>query len=60
MEPFDGNVLNYHHFMALFNGVDENKVEGPRGRHQPLHPIAIQWRFKIWKVSAREGIWKPT
>ena len=32
MEPFDGNVLNYHHFMALFNGVDESKVDGPRGR----------------------------
>ena len=32
MEPFDGNVLNYHHFMALFKEVVENKVEDPRGR----------------------------
>ena len=31
MEPFDGNVLNYH-FMALFKEVVESKVEDPRGR----------------------------
>ena len=32
MEPFDGNVLNYHHFMALFKEVVESKVADPRGR----------------------------
>ena len=32
MEPFDGNVLNYHHFMALFKEVVESKVEDPRRR----------------------------
>ena len=32
MEPFDGNVLNYHHFMALLKEMVESKVEGPRGR----------------------------
>ena len=32
MEPFDGNLLNYHHFMALFKDVFESKVEDPRGR----------------------------
>ena len=32
MELFDGNVLNYHHFMALFKEVIEIKVEDPRGR----------------------------
>ena len=32
MEPFDGSVLNYHHFMTLFKEVVESKVEDPRGR----------------------------
>ena len=32
MEPFDGNVLNYHHFMALFKEIVESKVEDPTGR----------------------------
>ena len=32
MEPFDGNVLNYHHFIALFKEVVESKLEDPRGR----------------------------
>ena len=32
IEPFDGNVLNYHHFVALFKEVVESKVEDPRGR----------------------------
>ena len=32
MESFDGNVLNYHHFMALFKEVVESKIEDPRGR----------------------------
>ena len=32
MELFDGNVLNYHHFMALFEEIVESKVEDPRGR----------------------------
>ena len=32
MGPFDGNVLNYHHFMALFKEVVKSKVEDPRGR----------------------------
>ena len=32
MEPFDGNVLKYHHFMALFKEVVEGKAEDPRGR----------------------------
>ena len=32
MEPFNGNVLNYHHFMALFKGFVESKVEDPRER----------------------------
>ena len=54
--PFDDNVLNYHHFMALFKEVVESKVEDPRGRltrllkytrgsqrtHRLLHPIPIQ------------------
>ena len=29
MKSFDGNVLNYHHFMALFKEVVESKVETP-------------------------------
>ena len=32
MELFDGNVLNYHHFMTLFKEVVESKLEDPRGR----------------------------
>ena len=32
MEPFDDNVLKYHHFMALFKEVVEGKAEDPRGR----------------------------
>ena len=32
MELFDGNVLNYHHFMALFKEDVESKLEDPRGR----------------------------
>ena len=32
MEPFDGNVLNYHHFIALFKETVESKVDDPRGR----------------------------
>ena len=31
MECFDGNVLNYHHFVALFREVVESKIEDPRG-----------------------------
>ena len=31
-EPFDGNVLNYHHFMAQLKEVVESKVEDPRGK----------------------------
>ena len=31
-EPFDGNVLNYHHFMARLKEVVESKVEDPRGK----------------------------
>ena len=32
MECFDGNVLEYHYFMALFREVVESKIEDPRGR----------------------------
>ena len=32
VDIFDGNVLNYHHFMALFKEVVEFKVEDSRGR----------------------------
>ena len=32
MEPFDGNVLNYHHLMALFKEIVESKVEDSTGR----------------------------
>ena len=32
MECFDGNVLEYHYFMALFREVIKSKIEDPRGR----------------------------
>ena len=32
MEPFDGNVLSYPHFMALFMEFVESKAEDPRER----------------------------
>ena len=32
MEQFDGNPLNYHYFLALFDEVIETKIEEPRGR----------------------------
>ena len=32
MEPFDGNALNYHYFMALFKDVVESKIDDPSGR----------------------------
>ena len=32
IECFDGNVLEYHYFMALFREVVESKIEDPRGR----------------------------
>ena len=32
MECFDGNVLEYHYFMALFREVVESKIEDPKGR----------------------------
>ena len=32
MECFDGNVLEYHNFMALFREVVQSKIEDPRGR----------------------------
>ena len=32
VEPFDGIVLNYHHFVALFKEVVKSKVQEPRGR----------------------------
>ena len=32
MECFDGNVLEYQYFMALFREVVESKTEDPRGR----------------------------
>ena len=32
IEIFDGNVLNYHYFMALFREVVESKVDDSRGK----------------------------
>ena len=32
MECFDGNVSEYHYFMALFREVVESKIEDPKGR----------------------------
>ena len=32
IETFDGNVLNYHYFMALLREVVESKVDDPRGK----------------------------
>ena len=32
MEPYDGNVVKYHHFMTLFKEVIESKVEDFRRR----------------------------
>ena len=32
IETFDGNILNYHYFMALFKEVVESKVDDPRGK----------------------------
>ena len=32
MEPFDGNTLNYHYFVALFKEVVESKIDDLRGR----------------------------
>ena len=32
MEPFDGNTLNYHYFIALFKEVVESKIDDIRGR----------------------------
>ena len=32
MEPFDGNALNYHYFMALFKEVVKSKIDDPRCR----------------------------
>ena len=31
IETFDGNVLNYHYFIALFREVVESKGDDPRG-----------------------------
>ena len=31
-EPFDGNPLNYHYFMAMFKEVVESKVDDPTGK----------------------------
>ena len=32
IETFDGNVINYHYFIALFREVVESKVDDPRGK----------------------------
>ena len=32
IKTFDGNVLNYHYFIALFREVVESKVDDPRGK----------------------------
>ena len=32
IEPFNGNTLNYHYFIALFKEVVESKIDDPRGR----------------------------
>ena len=32
IKNFDGNVLNYHYFIALFGKVVESKVDDPSGR----------------------------
>ena len=32
IETFDGNVSNYHYFIALFREVVESKVDDPRGK----------------------------
>ena len=31
-QVFDGNLLNYHYFMALFSKVVQTKTDDPRGR----------------------------
>ena len=32
IDCFDGNVLEYHYFMALFKEFIESKIEDPKGR----------------------------
>ena len=32
IETFDGSILNYHYFIALFREVVESKVDDPRGK----------------------------
>ena len=32
IETFDGNVSNYHYFIALFKEVVESKADDPRGK----------------------------
>ena len=32
IEIFDGNVISYHYFVALFREVVESKVDHPRGK----------------------------
>ena len=34
IETFDGSVLNYHYFTALFREVVESKVDDPREKLQ--------------------------
>ena len=31
-DSFDGNLLNYRYFMAIFKEVVENRIDDPRGR----------------------------
>ena len=36
LEPFDGNPLEYTHFMSMFRESVEKKIEDTKGRLTPL------------------------
>ena len=48
IDSFDGNLLNYRYFMAIFKEVVENRIDDPRGRLIRL--------IKCTKVEAKEPV----
>ena len=75
MEPFDGNALNYHYFMALFKDVVESRIDDPRviltrhtkyitGDTKELIKYCIQLPsnegFKTVKYLLEKGMWEST
>ena len=55
MECFDGNVLEYHYFMALFREVVKSKIEDQRGRLTRPIKYTVEDARDLIQLSSNEG-----